>query len=149
MKKKMPKFLKVILIIIAIPIGIVLLLLGYIQYISYIDNRKVTKVDTQTSPDGFYTVKLYAVGRPKQWFAEHASGRVILYEDDTEISSQYINVPNTLEPTAAENWSVEWQEDMVRFNVYYFDHGNKIMVDQYEMYYNGTIQNIPKSEWQQ
>lgn len=150
MKKKMPKFLKIILIIIAVLIGIVLLPIGCSAYNSYIYIRKEIKVDTQISPGDSYTIELYAVGQPAYgWYDETARGKVVLYEDDTEIAKERINVPivDELKPTAAENWGVEWHEDMVRISIYYFDHGNKKMANQFEMYYDGTVQLIPRDEW--
>ena len=141
-RKMMKKIGKAILIVYAaalIFLGILQIPIGISAYQDDIYHHRYAEVDAQTSPDGIYTIKLFACGRPERWYNEVATGYICLYEGERKIMEAYTSeIPYMKEPIAKENWEVAWQEDKVLIYIDMVSGETKKRIEQFEFCYDGT-----------
>ena len=128
----MKRIIRTVLCIICVVIGMNLLLMGCVYYIT---NSKKTLRDTSISPDGKYELTLMEIGEPV-WPFGPASGRLILYEGDTQISETNFRLANDGCSISRNDWAVTWNEDHVEVIL----SGEEQFDEQIVLYYDGTSQ---------
>ena len=128
----MKRIIRTVLCVICVVIGMNMLLAGCVYYIT---NCKKTLRDTSISPDGKHELTLMEIGEPA-WPFGPASGRLILYEGDTQISETNFRLANDGCSISRNDWAVTWNEDHVEVIL----SGEEQFDEQILLYYDGTTQ---------
>lgn len=128
----MKKIIRIILCAVCLILGLNLLLAGCLNYAL---NYKKTVCDTSVSPDGRYELSLTAIGEAKFPFGP-ASGRLILMEEDAQISQAEFELYNDGGNITSSCWAVTWNDDYVEVIL----SGQKQYDEQIILYYDGTME---------
>ena len=128
----MKKIIRIILCIVCLILGLNLLLAGCLNYAL---NYKETVCDTSVSPDGRYELSLIAIGEAKFPFGP-ASGRLILMEEDAQISQAEFELCNDGGNITSSCWTVIWNEDYVEVIL----SGEEQFDEQILLYFDGATQ---------
>ena len=127
----MKKKIRIILCAVCLILVLNLLLAGCLNYAL---NYKKTVCDTSVSPDGRYELSLTAIGEAKFPFGP-ASGRLILMEEDAQISQAEFELYNDGGNITSSCWAVTWNEDYVEVIL----SGQEQYDEQIILYFDGTV----------
>ena len=94
-----------------------LLAIAGVVWFDWNNHQKATHIETLTSPDGRYALRMEQIGNPA--FFDAADGRAALYETGScePIETLRFSVANDGAGLFPENWQVTWEEKRVILTV--------------------------------
>lgn len=122
----MKKVIKRVLLLIVC--GLILCGCCFCTSVVYSEFFRAETINTQTSPDGRYTLYLQQIGSPG-WPFGPVTAQVMLKEGKKTIEKQKVEVYNDGGPVWKDQWEIEWGENSV-----------VIVVDLGEMDGNETLE---------
>ncbi|MBO5209380.1 MAG: hypothetical protein J6B68_08550 [Lachnospiraceae bacterium] len=121
---------KIVSLIIGIIVGLLLILLGSLWYVT---KWKYTDIDTQISPDERCQLMLQMKGEP-EWPFGSTYGRIIVKYDDKIINKLEFEIADDGAMLGKENWSVVWGVAGVQVTLMGSEQYNQVL----QILYDGT-----------
>ncbi|MBD5523441.1 MAG: hypothetical protein HDR04_03295 [Lachnospiraceae bacterium] len=128
-ESRMKKAFKIILEII---VTIIIIIAPFWMSFVYRTEYKIKTITTSISPDGTHELILQAVGEAA-WPFGPANGRLILMENQQEVSKRYFTIRDDGGGVRDDSWAVTWHVDYVEVILF----GEEQFDEQILLYYDG------------